>query len=157
MPVRQDKNPARRLSLLRSSSLKRWNRRRDGSSLPNSGTSSKWEVSYSVRPSYALGWRQVQRTCTTIILRIAEIVNIPFSKPFHVRYHFYLFFHPKRWEIRVCDSKENFPMVQVHCTCRGPAAYAGPVRQDKKERRTLGPSGRTKFFSGGSRSFVARP
>ena len=100
----------RRLSLLRSSSLKRWNRRRDETSLHNSGTSSKWGISYSVRPSYALGWRQVQRTCTTIILRMAEeTVNLPFSKPFQVRYHFNLFFYPKRWEIRICDSKENFP------------------------------------------------
>ena len=125
-PAGQKACPARqilrRLSLLRSSSLKRWNRRRDGTSLYDSWTSSKWGVSYSVRPSYALGWRQVQRTCTTIILRIAGIVNIPFSKPFQVRYHFYLLFHPKRWEIRICDSKENFPMVQVHCTCRSPAA-----------------------------------
>ena len=135
---------ARRLSHLRCSSLKRWNRRRDGSSLPNSGTSSKWEVSYSVRPSYALGWRQVQRTCTCIILRMAEeTVNLLFSKLFQVRYHFKQCFYPKRWEIRICDSKENFPMVQVHCTCRGPAAYAGSVRQDKD--------------SGGSRSSGARP
>ena len=43
-------------------------------------------------------------------------------KLLQVRYHFNLFFYPKRWEIRVCDSKENFPMVQVHCTCRSPAA-----------------------------------
>ena len=61
----------RRLSHLRCSSLKRWNRRRDETSLHNSGTSSKWGISYSVRPSYALGWRQVQRTCTDLILRMA--------------------------------------------------------------------------------------
>ena len=128
-PVRQDNVFLRRLSLLRSSSLKRWNRRRDETSLHNSGTSSKWGISYSVRPSYALGWRQVQRTCTTIILRIAEnkiihteTVNLLFSKLLQVRYHFNLFFYPKRWEIRICVSKENFPMVQVHCTCRSPAA-----------------------------------
>ena len=38
-----------------------------------------------------------------------ETVNLPFSKPFQVRYHFNLFFYPKRWEIRICGSKENFP------------------------------------------------
>ena len=66
-------------------------------------------VSYFVRPSYALGWRQVHRTCTDLILRMAEIINILFTKPLQVRYYFNLFFYPKRWEIRICVSKENFP------------------------------------------------
>ena len=67
------------------------------------------EISYSVRPSYALGWRQVQRTCTDLILRIAEIVNLVFSQLFQVQYDFKLFPCTKWWEIRICGSKENFP------------------------------------------------
>ena len=31
-------------------------------------------------PAYAAGLRQVQRTCTTIILRMAGIINLLFSK-----------------------------------------------------------------------------
>ena len=42
-PVRQDKKSSRRLSLLRSSSLKRWNRRRDETILYNSWTTQSGE------------------------------------------------------------------------------------------------------------------
>ncbi len=41
---------------------------------------------------------------------------------------------PKDGKFEFAAAKRISRRVQVRCTCRSPAAYAGPVRQDKKAR-----------------------
>ena len=108
----------------------------------------KWGVSYSVRPSSALGWRQVQRTCTYIILWIAELSLLFFSiySTIHFRSDITLIysFIPNDGKFEFASAKR----ISRWCRCVAPAAV---------QRRTLGPPGKARISSGGSRSFGARP
>ena len=45
---------------------------------------------------------------------MTEIVKLLFTKVFQLQYNSNLFSYPKRWEIRICVSKENFPAGAMH-------------------------------------------
>ncbi len=79
-------------------------------------------------------------------------------KPLQVQCDFNLFPCNKRWEIRICDSKENFPegAGALHLPRSSGGRWARPAGQKKNGVNWARPAGQ-KFFSGGSRTSGARP